>query len=147
MNNKSKRPKGFTLYTDLKPLVDRLPGENLLKAMYSYVCDGVEPLFDDDTLQFAWEIFKIKLDASIEYHQQAVKSGRKGGLARARNQKQAKQPQATLRQPKGIVATRQDRTRQDCLKSQPCSFPGWELTAEDELEEYAKLNEELADDG
>lgn len=132
--------KSFTLYTDLKPIIDRLPEDPMLKAMYDYVCTGKQGSFDDEFSQLVWDIIKIKLDASIEYHNNAVESGRKGGLAKAQKEKTASKRRdpkgalATLNNPKEALATRQDRTGQDCPESQPGSSSVGGLTAEGEEE-------------
>lgn len=154
MKDKSK-PKGFTLYTDMKPLVDYLENDPMLKAMFNYICEGTEPVFESEKYELVWQVVKVKLDASLEYHKQAIKTGRKGGLTRAENQRKRKENQGSLREPKealgslrgfkGLQPTRQDRTRQDCINNQPCSFPEGELTA-DMMEEYEKLNAELEED-
>lgn len=140
-----RRPKGFTLYTDLKPLVDSLKHDPMLKAMYNYICEGTEPVFKSKDYTLAWEMFKVKLDASLEYHENRVSAGRKGGYAKAKSFSNAKQSLVKPSKAKIALATRQDRTRQDCLNNQPCSFPEGELTA-DMMEEYEKLNAELEED-
>ncbi len=114
--NKSKKPKGFTLYTDLKPIIDRLSNDPMLKAIYAYMCQRTEPDFDDDFYGLAWELIREKLDASIEYHERAVEYGRKGGKAAAQKKRRApKAPLGSISTPKAPnrVSYRQDKTRLD----------------------------------
>lgn len=145
MGNKLKKPNGFTLYTDLKPVVDRLPGDPMLKAMYNYICEGTEPSFEDDLSLMAWDLFKVKLDMSIDFHAKRAAAGRKGGYAKAAKHYGNLANSSKSSTARNAIATRQDRTRQDCLNTQPCSSPGGGLTAED-MKEYARLSAELDDD-
>lgn len=56
---------GLLLYFDILPALDKLPheavGELLLKALH-YARDGVEPVFDDASLGFAWAFLKPVID-------------------------------------------------------------------------------------
>lgn len=60
----AERP-GVLLYFDILPALDKLPpaavGELLLKALH-YAQDGVEPVFDDASLGFAWAFLKPAID-------------------------------------------------------------------------------------
>ena len=56
---------GLLLYFDIVPALDKLPldavGELLLKALH-YAQDGVEPVFDDASLGFAWAFLRPSID-------------------------------------------------------------------------------------
>lgn len=60
----AERP-GVLLYFDILPALDKLPheavGELLIKALH-YAQDGVEPVFDDSALVFAWAFLKPAID-------------------------------------------------------------------------------------
>lgn len=60
----AERP-GVLLYFDILPALDKLPhkavGELLLKALH-YAQDGIDPVFDDSALGFAWAFLKPAID-------------------------------------------------------------------------------------
>lgn len=62
---------GVMLYFSILPALDSLPpasaGTLLLAAMH-YAQDGQEPVFEDATLAFAWEILKPSIDRDAEVY-------------------------------------------------------------------------------
>lgn len=56
---------GVLFYFDTIPALDQLPyaavGELMLKALH-YARDGVEPVFEDGSLSFAWQFVKVSVD-------------------------------------------------------------------------------------
>lgn len=62
---------GVMLYFSILPALDSLPpasaGTLLLAAMH-YAQDGQEPIFEDDTLAFAWAFLKPSIDRDAEVY-------------------------------------------------------------------------------
>lgn len=93
MGDEKKGWASFSLYKDMRPLVEALPADDMLKAIYRFVCDGLEPEpFGDQISELTWTMFREKLQNAINHEANISKvraeAGRAGGIAKANNSKQ-----------------------------------------------------------
>lgn len=93
MGDEKKSWASFSLYKDMRPLVEALPADAMLKAIYRFVCDGLEPEpFGDQISELTWTMFREKLQNAINREANISKvraeAGRAGGIAKATNSKQ-----------------------------------------------------------
>jgi len=93
MSNDRKGFASFSLYKDMRPLVEALPADPMLKAIYRFVCNGAEPEpFGDQISELTWRMFKEKLQNSKNHEEEISKvraeAGRAGGIAKATNSQQ-----------------------------------------------------------
>ena len=63
----------------LELLDDPEEWQELLRGVFEYIFDDIEPAFDDPALQIAFTHFRISCDSAAARYEKAVEDGKKGG--------------------------------------------------------------------
>lgn len=99
----SEDKKSFLVYNDIKPILDKLPDEQvgaLFRAMVNYSTDRIEPKFDDLALDLTFIPIKQQMDRNIVkwdgIKEKRSEAGRKGGLRSAELRREANEANATF---------------------------------------------------